>query len=146
MIEPVLIQSYDRHTSLELSAPDVLVPGRASYMATLTNHAMKASVRTHDTDPDLIEGYSCLRPFFDDLASNWKGWTGEKSLESIFYGDLTIHASNDGLRHALLKTTLTEHFSNSDWSAAATIHLELGQLEVVAEKVNVFVEAIRSQD
>lgn len=69
--------------------------------------------------------------FFDDLASHWRGWKGEKSWASL-EGQLSFRATCDSLGHIQLRVRLRDDFGRAEWTVEGTLELEAGQLEALA--------------
>ena len=84
------------------------------------------------TDP-----YGVLR-LFQDAASNWRGWSGKKSWESL-EGDFRLELSSNSTGHITLKTLISHDCGNPDpWRLIAAFEMNAGQLESVAQKVQRF--------
>ena len=64
-------------------------------------------------------GFDDLVKFFRGLASDWRGWQGERSYESLDH-DLRLAAAHDG--HVQLAVRLRE-VRPDGWSATAVIRL-----------------------
>ena len=86
---------------------------------------MSASVNAYE------HGYHLVARFFEDLARNWRGWTGEKSWESV-ESHIALKATADRLGHVYLQVTLRDIVAPANWRAEATLSIEAGQLEVLA--------------
>jgi hypothetical protein len=79
-----------------------------------------------------------LALFFEDLASSWRGWEGEKTwhaLETPFY----LSATHDGLGHITLSVRVEEGWVPPTWSAKTSLVLEAGSLDELAARVAHFV-------
>jgi hypothetical protein len=79
-------------------------------------------------------GYTSSHPaeWFCELAESWRGWQGERQWESMEH-ELRLVATNDRRGHIALGIQLRSGFSDYDWSVAATIMVDAGQLEGVAK-------------
>lgn len=97
------------------------------------------------TDQDLsaaaqvYAGYAPSHPaaMFAEMARRWSGWHGElvwKSLE----GELALRCSHDRLGHISIRVELRSGLMPDDWSAAATVVSEAGQLEEIARRARSF--------
>jgi hypothetical protein len=69
--------------------------------------------------------------FFAGLARDWRGWDGERAVESL-EGQLKVSCTADRLGHLALRVEMRGDPSGSDWRAIDTISLEAGQLEDIA--------------
>ena len=85
-----------------------------------------------------------LAAFFDELAANGKGWEGEKQWHSV-ENDFALSCTSDGLGHAALRVTLKSGLYEDDWCVQAVIHVDAGQLEDLAAKVNAFLHMERAR-
>jgi hypothetical protein len=84
--------------------------------------------------------FSDLGTYFEDLAGNWRGWTGSIDWRSL-EGDLEISANYD--RHVLLRVRLLGDRYRTEWVAEATISLDAGeQLSAVASDVRGLVAGV----
>jgi hypothetical protein len=81
-----------------------------------------------------------LAAFFDELASHWKGWAGEKEWHSV-EDDFALSCTSDGLGHAALRVTLKSGLYEDDWCVQVVIHVDAGQLEELAGKIKTFLHA-----
>jgi hypothetical protein len=78
-------------------------------------------------------GFGDLVVFFRDLASDWRGWQGERVYESLEH-DLRLTAVHDG--HVRLTVQLEQTSVPGGWSAAAVLWLDPGEeMTVAAEGV-----------
>lgn len=68
--------------------------------------------------------------FFDDLAANWRGWEGSKAHESL-EGHVKVTATCDRTGHVTAHVVLRGD-SADGWRVEDRIHLEVGQLDVIA--------------
>ena len=68
-------------------------------------------------------GFDELAAYFGGLASNWRGWPGERAYESL-EDALRLTATHDG--HVQLAVQLRE-FRPDGWSVAAVIQLDAGE-------------------
>jgi len=77
-----------------------------------------------------------LAEFFDDLARDWRGWTGDRVFTSVEH-DLVLRATHDGSGHVLLWVRLGTHVADDakSWLVSAPLALEAGQLEPLAASV-----------
>lgn len=82
--------------------------------------------------------FTDLADFFEELAKNWRGWTGSRAWRSL-EGDLEITA--DYHRHVRLRIALRGDPYRSDWRVSATIELDPGEeLSAVAADVRALVD------
>jgi hypothetical protein len=74
-----------------------------------------------------------LVTFFRQLATDWRGWDGERTYESL-ESDLRLTATHDG--YVRLAVQLWQQAGRQGWSVAAVISLEPGEeMTRVAEDV-----------
>ncbi|MFJ4268678.1 DUF6228 family protein [Paenarthrobacter nicotinovorans] len=80
-----------------------------------------------------FDGWSGLLSFFEELASNWRGWDGEKNFDSI-EGDFRLAAKHDG--HIRLALELRESDRSTPWTANGELTLDPGEeLTAAAESL-----------
>jgi hypothetical protein len=94
--------------------------------------ALNATVDVYDIQPHT---WSKL---FRDLADNWRGWSGTKEHKSL-EGHLRLSCRIDSTGHVKLRVSLRggDLFA-SDWQTEATLELEAGQLEGLAQEARKF--------
>ena len=78
-----------------------------------------------------------LLRFFAELASQWKGWAGEKEWNSV-EGDLGLSCTSDSLGHVAMRVKLKSGIDQDDWCVQTVIHIDAGQLEELALIVKAF--------
>ena len=71
--------------------------------------------------------------FFQGLAADWRGWEGERVIESLEH-QLKLSCTADGRGHVYLRVELRGDFFSSNWRATETLHLEAGQLDDLARR------------
>jgi hypothetical protein len=120
-MEPLRIKSVRDAFELVVGPPD-----GDRFPVRLVGNPMNADVTGWE------HGYSHLVAFFEDLARNWRGWTGEKTWESLEH-HLTLTATTDRLGHVYLRAALRDIDDPSDWRAATTLLIEAGQLDALAD-------------
>ncbi len=131
-IDFVIIKSSDNSAQFRLSERNglLLSDGSEFYRVTLEDKDIVASSNVYAWNPF---SESCLS-YFEDLANNWRGWTGEKQWNSP-EGEFNISSESDGLGHIAMKFKLESYGS---WSAQIILNLDSGQLEEVAQKIKQF--------
>ncbi len=86
-----------------------------------------------------VDGFEGLARFFEDLASSWRGWHGERAYESIEH-DLRIVATHDG--HVRLRVRLWQSTDPDGWAVETAIRLDAGeQLNQAAKDIAATVRA-----
>jgi hypothetical protein len=70
---------------------------------------------------------------FESLAKDWRGWEGERAVETLEH-QLRVSCRSDRLGHIELRVEMRGDMSGSDWRAADTIQLEAGQLQDLARR------------
>lgn len=98
----------------------------ASYFVSLHSPNMKGTVRV-DNPP---YGISPLE-FFSSIASDWKGWSGEKSWGSI-EGEFDLTAESDRTGHIIIRARIFEGHSPPSSQLETTLIFEAGQCENMA--------------
>ena len=69
-------------------------------------------------------GFDELVAFVNGLASDWRGWQGKRTYESLEH-DLRLTATHDG--HVRLVVQLRETSVPDGWSATGTVQLDPGE-------------------
>jgi hypothetical protein len=69
-------------------------------------------------------GFADLVMFFQRLATDWRGWEGARSYESL-EKDLRLSAAHDG--HVRLVVNLAQTSTPGGWSVSAVLTLEPGE-------------------
>ena len=69
-------------------------------------------------------GFDELVAFVNGLASDWRGWQGERTCESLEH-DLRLTATHDG--HIQLVVQLRETSVPDGWSATGAVQLDPGE-------------------
>jgi hypothetical protein len=98
---------------------------------TLKGKAVEASDQVYDR---YAPGWTEL---FESLAQDWRGWEGERALESL-EGQLRVSCTSDRLGHVRLRVTMRGDLGRSDWMAESTIYLEAGQLADLAQRARAY--------
>ena len=124
-MEPLRIKSARDSSELVLGPPEGS-GGEGSVPVSLVGTAMTARVEAYE------HNYHHLVSFFDDLAKNWRGWTGEKTWESVEH-HIALRATADRQGHVYLRAALRDVDDPSDWRAEATLLVEAGQLDALAD-------------
>jgi hypothetical protein len=84
-----------------------------------------------------------LVAFFEELASEWKGWSGKKEWSSV-EEDFSLSCIFDVLGHVAMRVTLKSGVYEDHWSVQAVIHVDSGQLADLAVKAKAFLHAERA--
>ena len=75
-----------------------------------------------------------LAEYFEGLAADWRGWSGERRWESL-EGDVRLLAVHDGRGTITLRAGLqTEAFAQHRWTASAELLLDAGGLDGLARQ------------
>jgi hypothetical protein len=96
-----------------------------SYVVALLGDRMSANLDVYDVQPHQWTA------FFTDLADHWKGWTGEKTHESL-EGHLRVSCTMDRIGHVELRVQLRGDTAGAGWRAEDTVYLAAGQLDAIA--------------
>jgi hypothetical protein len=102
-----------------------------TYLARLSGGGVSAEVEVYDMAPPRWSS------FFADLASNWKGWPGEKRYESL-EGHVALSCRADSTGHIRVRVCLRGDIGGSDWRAEDTILVEAGQLAAITRQSEIF--------
>jgi Family of unknown function (DUF6228) len=104
-----------------------------TYDATLAFPEGRATVAVYDDGRGLA-------PFFRELADAWRGFSGEKTYESL-EGQLYFACTHDGIGTVECRVVLRQP-GPSDWRVEAVLEFGAGaHLERIASDVEAFVEA-----
>ena len=131
MIEEVVIQSSSGPAKLILYNPefgdDALLE---FYSVRVEDDGLVATTRV-DADSALTKG---LDELFADLATNWRGWDGEKVGGSID-DNLFLSCHADKLGHTFIAVTLSQ---SGNWTVEGKLQLDAAQLEPLAKQLKRF--------
>ncbi len=93
-----------------------------------------------DVERDVYEfdGYAALAAFFDEIASSWRGWVGEREFSSL-EGELEITAIHDG--HVRMSVRLNQSSRPGEWTVDAKLTIDPGEdLKAAADSVRALVD------
>jgi hypothetical protein len=96
-----------------------------TFAAKLVGPAVAASVEVYDIRP---RRWSEL---FRGLAKDWRGWSGERAEESL-EGHLRLACTADRTGHVTIRVRLRNMALEDDWLVEADLHMEAGQLDLLA--------------
>jgi hypothetical protein len=89
---------------------------------------LQASLRFYEI------GLGGLAEYFEALARDWRGWSGERLWTSL-EDDVELVAAHDGHGTIALKARFrTEAFAQHRWTASAELLLDAGGLDRVARE------------
>ena len=98
------------------------------WIAELRCGSLRALLRFYDL------GIRGLAAFFEALAADWRGWSGEREWSSL-EGDVELSAVHDGRGTITLTTCLrTETAAHHRWSGCAELLLDAGALDRIARE------------
>ena len=140
MIDELTIKSSRSAGKLKLSEPKP--PGSSHPVEYLRVSLEDREIAASSARVYIYEPFG-LAAFFDELASHWKGWGGEKEWHSV-EDDFALWCTSDGLGHAALRVMLKSGLYEDDWCVQAVIHVDAGQLEDLAVKIKAFLHAERA--
>jgi hypothetical protein len=97
----------------------------------LSRRGLEADVAVYEFEYG--ETLRSLHAFFSSLASEWRGWSGER-VSSTLEGEFTIKATHDGSETVELTVTLRQLESGGDgsWRATASLFVDAGGLDALA--------------
>ena len=110
--------------------------GPRTYSASIAGRNLNVSTTIHDV---LGEIY-VFPKFWEELASSWKGWSGERTWSSL-EGDLKFTATSDNLGHITIRCHLSSG-GFEGWSITVWLHCEAGALDSLARKADRFARSI----
>jgi Family of unknown function (DUF6228) len=131
-VDVVTIGSHE--TKLELRCVD----RRADGAAELLRARLVAPGLDVERDAYEFEGYAALAGLFDEMASSWRGWDGERTFYSL-EGDLEITATHDG--HVRLLVRLSQFSGPGEWTVHAKLTIDPGEdLTAAADSVRSLID------
>jgi hypothetical protein len=129
MENSTVIKSAHDGTTLEFSDRD-----GGHYRVTLTGPNFHGDCSVYAYEPA-----SHISAFFQDMATNWRGWQGKKEWASL-EGELAFAATIDSTGHISLSVRLRSGPYPYDWTLSIVLLLEAGGLEQIARQVERFIE------
>jgi Family of unknown function (DUF6228) len=101
-----------------------------SFLVVIQSYEVRAQAKVSSyRAPDLAK-------YFEDIASNWRGWRGEKCWSTL-EGEFALAAKSDSTGHVRLSFTLQPSFGDFHWELRGALELEAGQLPGIAESAAV---------
>jgi hypothetical protein len=98
------------------------------WSAVLSCGPLQTSLRFYELSLGGLAGY------FEALAKDWRGWSGERRWESL-EGDVALVAVHDGHGTISLRANLrTDAFAQHRWDASAELLLDAGGLDRLARQ------------
>jgi len=76
-----------------------------------------------------------LADFLDGLASQWRGWKGEREWQT-YEGTLALSCSHDRLGHVAVSTSLSD--LSRSWLVHGSVTVDAGDLDRIARDVRSF--------
>jgi hypothetical protein len=137
-VDELLIESGEGSGFLRLHAREHGKAGGGAleyFTAELSLKTMRAEVRVY------AYGAQGLASLFEDMAREWRGWSGTKGWDSL-EGEIKLAATHDGLGHIALEVEMGP--PSEEWRARGTIMLEAGALDLPARRLTRFLAASRS--
>ena len=107
---------------------------RAYFIAEITHHGLSATISVSSY---LSRG---LGDYFNEIATNWAGWSGERTWSSL-EGELALRATSDRTGHIYVSVALQRE-SPAQWQLEARLTIEAGQLERIALAVLAFERSV----
>lgn len=132
------IKSASGRSALEISAWETDDSTRRfEYLyVTLTANSLRASTRIYNLDH--TESPSDLPAFFEDMARNWRGWTGEKCWGSVEH-DMKLTCTSSTLGNVTMVVMLDSYVDDPFiWDVRCSLVLESWQLDVLAARAKKF--------
>jgi len=133
-VDEFIIRSSVDDTRIEFSErlPDNAALPIESYAVKITRIDLHAAAR-------VWAGYTRSNPteWFSELAERWSGWQGERKWQSL-EGELRLAASHDRRGHISIRIELRCGPIDYDWTVAATVSVDAGQLDGVAMHAIIF--------
>jgi uncharacterized protein DUF6228 len=99
----------------------------------IESFALKVARRDLFATASIWAGYTGSHPakWFLEVAENWRGWQGDRRWESMEH-ELRLVATNDRRGHIAITIRLRSGICEHDWSVAATLKVDAGQLDEIA--------------
>ena len=132
MSDTLEIRSANGTTTLKIAPWQTPDPTRRlDYLdVALTATGLQASTRIYNLH--YTGGAGTLPVFFHDIASNWRGWRGEKRWESI-ESDLKLTCTSTSLGSINVAVEFDSYLADPFiWSVRCSLMLESWQLDVLA--------------
>lgn len=129
-MDEVVIRPTTGHVGLRLFAPERRggTPVPDYFLVEAGDSQASARLRVYVYEP------ANLASFFAGMAREWRGWSGEKTWESI-EGELGLRAVADGKGHV----TLSVRLQAQPWRFEGRALLEAGRLERLAAEIAEFI-------
>ena len=126
--------SFTIHSSDDGARFELTRHNRGNLIAELNGRGLQASVLVSSY---MFEGFAS---FFGGLATNWKGWQGERVWNSL-EGELTLKAMSDRTGHVHVVVNVRDG-APPRWELSVVVALEAGQLDGLAARAHVFEESV----
>ena len=82
--------------------------------------------------------------YFDSLAADWRGWTGERVWEDD-QGNIRLVATHDGIGYVFIDVSLHRLPSRSrdeEWSVNSIVAVDAGQLGSATAKLRALIASV----
>jgi len=136
MTEPVEIRSA--RDGLKLTLSDLVEQNGSSlsdsFVVTIQSYEVRAEARASSFMA------ADLGDYFQDIADNWRGWSGEKKWATL-ENEFELAATADNLGHVRLEFFLRSPYTGYQWELRGALELEAGQLDSIANEVRLFCSA-----
>jgi hypothetical protein len=129
MDNTVIIKSAHDGTVLEFSRSDT-----ENYRVDLVGPECKGTRLVYAYEPRSHH----LVGFFQDMATNWRGWTGKKEWQSV-EGEMRLSAVIDSAGHISLTVELRSESISFDWRLSVVLLIESGDLDRIAREIKKFI-------
>ena len=100
-----------------------------SFLVSIKNYEVQAETRASSFMAP------SLRDYFQDIATCWRGWEGEKRWATL-EGELELTATADKTGHIRLAIFLRAPYTGYHWELRSALELEAGQLDSIASNVS----------
>jgi hypothetical protein len=117
----------------EIRSPELTLrlvePTPDTYIARLIAAELQAEAAVFHFGGDYLD------KFLADLATDWRGWKGEREWSSL-EGTLALRASISAGGEVIIAVSITErHWT---WAVSGNVHIENGRLDSIASDASTF--------
>ena len=135
----VVVGLFDAQLRFDEPSPD-----GSSLRVALHHDRVHATTRVR-----LRDRYEIVR-FFDELATDWRGWSGERGYQSEDL-ELDMACWHDGIGEVVIYVEMRSTFylgdpAHPDWSATAWLTVEPGALQTYASTLRILTSELVTPD
>jgi hypothetical protein len=132
MADDVVVPQTSGGVGIRLCLPEYDRQGSLTYFTVeLEDPSIQAKSRVY-----MYRGEGIV-DLFVGMANDWKGWSGERTWESL-EGEFTLACSSDKAGHVVIRVMLSEIHLPRLWQVKTEVRTEAGRLEGLATDVQSF--------